>query len=175
MTESTSDKSGKVTPEHAREVAASIHRAQVTQIRDSAAEIVERKYGEKLPVRDSYDEIFETEMNGWCYGIENYPGAIYPALLHRVIRELSVSLRTAINHNVVFDIPALAYNVSRAAKFLVPEKDIAYSILSQLPFPWELGEDGMYVLGAVVDRMEQAHPGSYARLQRKWQMNKKAA
>ena len=128
MTIGSSEKPSKMSPDQAREIAASIHRAQVNQIKDNAASIVEHKYGEKLPVRDSYDEIFETEMNGWCYGIENYPGAIYPALLHRVIRELSVSLKTAIDHNVVFDIPSLAYNVSRAAKFLVPEK-------VQLAFP----------------------------------------
>ena len=57
-----------------------------------------------LKVIDSYDEIFGVEIDGWCYGVTNYPGEIFPGLVHRVIKELSPSFSAAIEHNVVFDI-----------------------------------------------------------------------
>ena len=55
-----------------------------------------------LPVKNRFDEVFEIEIEGWCYGLQNYPGEIFPALVHAIIRELAVSYRTAIAHHYPF-------------------------------------------------------------------------
>jgi hypothetical protein len=54
------------------------------------------------------------------------------------------------------------------SKYLVDEREITFSILSQLPNPATLGEDGQFVLGQIVDQVEQAYGGALERLERKW-------
>jgi len=121
-----------------------------------------------LQVRDKFDEIFSIEIDGWCYGIQNYPGEIFPGLVHAVIRELRGSLKAAVEHNLVFDLLLISKNMSKAAKYLVHEKEIAFSILAQLPHPHDLDEDGQFVLAQIVDQVEQEYGGAIERLQRKW-------
>jgi hypothetical protein len=121
-----------------------------------------------LQVIDRYDEVFEVEIEGWCYGITVYPGEIFPALIHAVVREISPAFKKAIECNVIFDILDVSMRLSRAAKYLVDEREITFSILSQLPNPATLGEDGQFVLGQIVDQVEQAYGGALERLERKW-------
>ena len=123
---------------------------------------------EQLPVKGHFDEIFNIEIDGWCYGLQNYPGEIYPGLVHAVLRELAPSYRAAIEHNLVFNILEVAKRFSRAAKYLIHEKEICFSILAQLPNPTSLDEDGQYVLAQIIDQAEQHHGGALVRLQRKW-------
>ena len=121
-----------------------------------------------LEVRDKFDEIFSIEIDGWCYGILNYPGEIFPGLIHAVIRKLRGSFRAAVDHNLVFDLLLVSKKMSQSAKYLVHEKEIAFSILAQLPHPHELDEDGQFVLAQIVDQVEQEYGGAIERLQRKW-------
>ncbi len=162
-------------PRFAFEVAEEIGVRQVDHVRSNAESLIAQSGQASFAVKNRYDEIFETEIRGWCYGIESYPGPVYPGLLHRIIQELAPSLFTAIENNVVFDVCALARNIHEACRQAVPERDIVYSLLFQLPSPADLSEDGMFVLGAIVDRVEQDHAGVYERLQRKWASQKRAA
>jgi hypothetical protein len=126
-------------------------------------------------VKDKFDEIFNIEMDGWCYGIQNYPGEIFPALIHAVVKELSLSFKNAIDNHYAFDIIDLSKRISQAAKFLIHEKEVAFSILAQLPNPSVLSEEGQYVLAQIIDQVEQSYGGAIERLQRKWQFEKKQA
>lgn len=162
-------------PTYALEIAQEIHARQLRQVRYDAESLISRSGQQHFQVKDRYDEIFETELRGWCYGIESYPGPVYPGLLHRIVQELAPALHTAIENNVVFDVCALAANIHIASKKLVPVRDIVFSLLFQLPHPSELSEDGMFVLGSIIDRVEQDYPGVYERLQRKWASAKRAA
>ncbi len=121
-----------------------------------------------MEIIDRFDEIFAIEIEGWCYGIQNYPGEIFSGLIHAMVKELRPSLQAAIEHNVLFDILAISKKFSRAAKYLVHEKEIAFSILAQLPNPSELDEDRQFIMAQIIDQVEQAYGGALDRLQRKW-------
>lgn len=121
-----------------------------------------------MTAKNSFDEIFAVETDGWCYGIANYPGEIHPALVHRMVKELAPLLREAVENNLIFNVLALAEKLSRAAKYLVPEREIAFGILASLPHPADFGEEGHFVLGQLVDQVENAYGGALDRMQQKW-------
>ncbi len=121
-----------------------------------------------LTVIDGYDEIFKIEMDGWCYGIQNYPGEIFAGLIHAVVKEISPAFKLAIQHHYAFDALELSQKLSKAAKYLVHEKEIAFSIMAQLPTPFELDEDGQFIMAQIVDKVEAAYGGVIERLERKW-------
>ena len=120
-------------------------------------------------IHDRFNEVFEIEMDGWCYGIEQYPGEIFPGLVHAIVKELAPSFKTAFEHNYVFDILALAEKFSRAAKYLVHAKEITFSILAQFPNPNTLNEEAQFAMAQVIDQVEQEHGGALSRLMRKWE------
>lgn len=126
-------------------------------------------------VNDKFDEIFKVEIEAWCYGISTYPGEIFPALLHRVVKELGVVFREAVANGLVFDIVDVATKLSKAGKYLVDEKELTFSVLAQLPNPATLNEDQQYVLANIIDQVEQAYGGALERLQRKWANERKRA
>lgn len=121
-----------------------------------------------LKVKDRYDELFDIEIDGWCYGVTHFPGEVSPGLVHRVVKELTDVFRGAIVHNYVFNMLDVAERISKSAKYLIDEKEIAFSILAQLPNPLTLDEEGQFVLAQVVDQAEQAYGGAIERLERKW-------
>jgi hypothetical protein len=121
-----------------------------------------------VDVIDNYDQIFEVEVEGWCYGITNYPGEVFPGLVHRIIQELSDSFRAAIEHNVIFDLLDISLRFSRAAKYLVDEREICFSILAQFPNPKTLSEDSQFAMAQIIDQAEQAYGGAVERLEKKW-------
>lgn len=119
-------------------------------------------------VKNRYDEIFEVEIDGWCYGIMHFPGEIHSALIHRVIQELSSAFREAVENRYVFNLLDLAVRLSRASKYLVPEKEIAFAILYQLPNPSQFDEEGQFIVAQLVDQVEQAYGNAIERIQKKW-------
>lgn len=123
-----------------------------------------------FPVINRYDEVFQIEMDGWCFGITNYPGEVSAQVVHRIIRELASSFQAAIEHNVVFDVMELASKFSAAARCLIHEQEIAFGIVAQLPNPATLSEDQQCVLGMVIDKVEQKHPGALEMFYRRWQI-----
>lgn len=128
-----------------------------------------------LPVKDSYDEVFKVEMEGWCYGIANYPGEIFPGLVHRVIKELGPSFREAIEHHLVFNVIETSQKFSKSAKYLINDKEIAFSILSTLPNPSVLDEDAQFIMAQIIDQVERAYGGALDRLQKKWGWERRQA
>ena len=121
-----------------------------------------------VQVKDRFDEIFEVEIDGWCYGLSHFPGEIHAALVHRVIKELGQSFKDAVDHNFVFNVLELSTRISRAAKYLVPEREVAFAVIYQLPNPAEFGEEGQFVIAQLVDQVEQAYGGALEKIQRKW-------
>ncbi len=114
-------------------------------------------------------------MEGWCFGITNYPGEVSPQIVHRIVRELASSFQAAIEHNVVFDILDLAGKFSAAARCLVHEHEIAFAIMAQLPNPANLHEDQQCILGMVIDKVEQKYPGALETFYKRWQIGVKEA
>ena len=126
-------------------------------------------------VKNHFDEIFEVEIDGWCYGITHFPGEVHAALVHRVIKELATSFKDAVNNHFVFNVVDLSTRISRAAKYLVPEKEVAFAILYQLPAPAEFDEEGQFVIAQLVDQVEQAYGGALEKVQKKWQWESEKA
>jgi predicted acetyltransferase len=124
-------------------------------------------------VRDHFDEIFDIEMEGWCHGITCYPGEIFPGLVHAVIKELQPSFKRALEYNYVFNVHKLAAKFAKAAKYMVPEKEIAFSIIAQMPNPVILTEEEQFVMAQIIDQVEQQYGGALERLRRKWAHEKK--
>jgi hypothetical protein len=128
-----------------------------------------------FPVKNRYDEVFEIEIDGWVFGLTNYPGEISAPVVHRIIRELATSFYAAIEHNVVFNVLEIAGKFSEAARFLIHEQEIALAIVAQLPNPANLMEEQQCVLGLVIDQVEQAYPGALDNFYKRWQIGSKAA
>jgi hypothetical protein len=128
-----------------------------------------------FPVKNRYDEVFQIEIEGWCFGLTNYPGEISPQIVHRIIRELASGFQAAIEHNVVFDINDIAVQFSKAARFLVHEKEISFAIIAQLPNPGTLLEEQQCVLGLVIDKVEQVYPGALESFYKRWQLGVREA
>jgi hypothetical protein len=126
--------------------------------------------------KNRFAEVFEIEMAGWCYGIEQYPGEIFPGLVHAVIRELSPAFKAAFEYGYVFDVIQLSDQLARAAKYLVHEKEICFSILAQFPNPAMLDEDAQFTMARVLDQAETQYGGILSRLLPKWEaQNRKRA
>jgi hypothetical protein len=128
-----------------------------------------------IPVKDRYDEVFEIEIEGWLFGLANYPGEISSQVIHRIVRELSTSFHLAIEHYVVFNILQIANKFSESARFLIHEQEIAMAIVAQLPNPATLEEDQQLILGLVIDQVEQAYPGSLSSFYNRWKIGRQAA
>jgi hypothetical protein len=126
-----------------------------------------------FPVKDRYDEVFEIEIDGWCFGLENYPGEVSAQIVHRIIRELASAFQAAVAHNVVFDMLGVAAKFSKASRYLIHEKELAFAIIAQLPNPSLLGEEEQCVLGMIIDQVEQAYGGALDNFYRRWQLGVK--
>jgi hypothetical protein len=86
-----------------------------------------------------------------------------------------MSFEAAIEHQVVFSILGLSRQISQAVEGIVSERDVAFSILGQLPNPSRLSEEERYVLAQVVDEVEKQYGGVIARLERKWKPTRRPA
>jgi hypothetical protein len=121
-----------------------------------------------MTVKNHYNEIFGIEIDGWCYGVKNYPGELNSGIIHAVIKELGPTFRRAIEHHFIFDVLLVAKNISLAAKVIVEPKEVAFSILANFPHPQTLPEEEQYVLAQLVDQVEKEYGGALSRLKRKW-------
>jgi len=126
-----------------------------------------------FPIKDRYDEVFEIEVDGWCFGLANYPGEVSAQIVHRIVRELASSFQAAVAHNVVFNILDIAGKFSKASRYLVHEKELAFAIISQLPNPSILEEEQQCVLGMIIDQVEQAYGGALDSFYKRWQLGPK--
>jgi hypothetical protein len=118
---------------------------------------------------EQYKEVFDLEIEGWCYGLATYPGEHFPELVHAVIREMKPSFARAIEYQHPFNLISIGDKLADACKFAVPEKELVFSMLAQLPSPYVLkAEDQMYTLAQILDFVEQQYPGAIERLERRW-------
>lgn len=121
-----------------------------------------------MEVKDRYDEIFELEVGALCYALTNYPGEVFDTLFYMCLNDLKDSFRTAVESNVIFDMLDVAARLSKAAKYLIDERDIAFEILNLLPSPAQLEEDGQFILAQLVDQVEQSYGGAIDFVESKW-------
>jgi hypothetical protein len=117
----------------------------------------------------SLEELFWETAEGWAFGMKNYPGEIYPELVYQVVKEFGEDIRLAIRCELILDLMKIHEKFTAAAKYLVPEKELAFNILAQLPKPSELRtENQLFALAQAIDSVEKKIPGAIERLERKW-------
>lgn len=122
-----------------------------------------------------YEEVFNLEIEAICYALTNYPGEIYDTLFYMCVRDLKNSFRAAIESNVTFDVIDIASRLSRAAKYLVDERDISFEILNLLPQPRTLSEDAQFVMAQIIDQVEQTYGGALEHVEKKWATERRQA
>ena len=121
-----------------------------------------------VAVKDNFDEIFEMEIECWCYGFTRFQGDISPELVHRVLMEMEPTFKAAIHNNYAFNLLETADRISRAAREVVHPKEVTFSILVHLPAPFELDEESQFALAQVVDQAEKEYGDVISRLERRW-------
>jgi hypothetical protein len=120
------------------------------------------------PVKDGYDRIFEIEVESWCYGLRHFPGPHGTGLVHRMIHELAPVFKTALAHNLVFNIFEVARRINHAAKHLVEDKEAVFSVLAQLRNVFSLNETEQFILAQALDPVTRRYPDALTRLDKKW-------
>lgn len=122
----------------------------------------------------TFEQIFKIEIEGWCYGLANYPGEVFPGLLHRIIRELAPTFIKALENEIAFDILDISMKLSKAAKYLIDEREICFSILAFIPTPEQFSEGAQFAMSRVIDQVEQAYGGALEKLEQKWKLEREA-
>lgn len=115
-----------------------------------------------------YASVFPVEVECWCFGISNFPGQLYPKLIHRVIKEMSPTFRAAIDNSYVFDVFDTAKKVYLASAGIIPEKQIVFSILANLPMAFELEEESQFILAQIIDQVEKVYGGVIDQMEELW-------
>lgn len=115
-----------------------------------------------------YASVFPIEVECWCYGMINFPGQLYPKLVHRVVKEMSPIFKAAIESMYVFDLFDTAKKISEASNQVVTERQAVFAILANLPMPFDLDEEALHTLGQVVDQAEQQYGGVLEQMEELW-------
>ena len=122
-----------------------------------------------------FEEIFEIELDCWCYGLQRVNREIDSSVLHKVIKEFAPVLLKSIQHLYVCDLIETSRRLTSAARCKVSQKEITFYILSYLPSPSELTEEQSATLQKIVDGVEKTYGGAVQRLEKRWKAMKAIA
>ncbi len=118
---------------------------------------------------NSFGEIFNVELECWCYGISHATEKVDHRVLHQVIKSFAPVIREAIENLYAFDILDTAKRLVRSGKCKpTEEKEIVFYLLSTLPTPRELTKEQNDVLIQIVNQVEDVYGGAFSRLEKKW-------
>ncbi|MCS6961053.1 MAG: hypothetical protein NZT61_00920 [Deltaproteobacteria bacterium] len=121
-----------------------------------------------------FKEILKIELEGWCYGISNYPGEIHAGLIHRIIQELQGTICRAMEEDVEIDFVKLGTKIAQASRYMVDEREVTFSLLCQLPNPNYLdGKEQQYVRRAIQKACE-TFPEIEQMMELKWKFDEEA-
>lgn len=130
----------------------------------------------QLPrAKDGYDEIFSIEIECWCHGLKQFNGTITPGLMHRVISELAPIIRGAILHDHIFNLLEISEQLSQACKRVCDVREVAFSLLLQLPAPIGLEENAQFILAQIIDQAERTFGPVLFLLEEEWHKLRKAS
>lgn len=115
-----------------------------------------------------YASVYPIEIECWCFGISNFPGQLYPKLIHRVIKEMSPTFRAAIDNGYIFDVFDTAKKIYSASAGIVQEKQIVFAMLANLPLAFELEEESQYILAQIIDQVEVVYGGVVEQMEELW-------
>lgn len=116
----------------------------------------------------SFAELFEIEIEGWRYGIEQNITDLSPKVIFEILNEMEQVFTTSIENHYAFDLVSIATGFSKASRQLVKEKEVAFYILSTLPHPKNFNEKQKKVLAKIIDQAEKQYGGAKERLKKRW-------
>jgi len=119
-------------------------------------------------VAANFAEIFEVELQCWCYGLTNIEDRVERRALNEVVKDFAPVFKEAIENLYAFDPIETTRRLLTAARCPELEKEMTFYLLSLLPFPTELNGEQAKILNEIVLKVERLFGGAIQRLQRKW-------
>lgn len=114
-------------------------------------------------------EIFDIEIEGWCYGLRNYPGEVYTELVSSVLDEVSPCFKAALEIGLAFDVLNIAEKFVEASHYIVDHYTITKLICQKLPNPNKIeDEDELYVIAEILDKIEKQYIGIHIVMENFW-------
>ena len=115
-----------------------------------------------------YAEIFAIELDCWCHGLKTVTAEIDSHVLHQVVKQFAPVMQESILSLYAFDVIEVTQRFLAASRCRIPERELAFHILSLLPSPSGLDAEQLAVLTAIVDQTEKKFSGAVQRLEKKW-------
>jgi hypothetical protein len=119
-----------------------------------------------------FEKAFRLEVDSWCYGLANLQETILPGVVHRVIKELSPILKKSLEEGYALSISEAAQALEVACGKVVPEKEIAFALIAQLPDPKVLNATGKEVFALIIAQAERKYGKVVQRVKEKFQLEK---
>lgn len=114
-------------------------------------------------------EVFDVEIEGWCYGLRNYPGEVYTELVSSVLDEVSPCFKAALEIGLAFDVLKIAEKFVEATHYIVDHYTITKLICQKLPNPNKMDdEDELYVIAEILDKIEKQYVGIHIVMENFW-------
>ncbi len=114
-------------------------------------------------------EIFDVEIEGWCYGLRNYPGEVYTELVSCVLDEVSPCFKAALEVGYAFNVLDIAEKFVEAGHYIVDHYTITKLICQKLPNPSKIeDEDELYVVANILDKIESQYVGIHVVMENFW-------
>ncbi|MGI6680780.1 MAG: hypothetical protein ACOX3T_04775 [Bdellovibrionota bacterium] len=118
-------------------------------------------------------DIFDLEIQAWCYGLKNYPGEIYTDLVLAVIDEVTPCFIEALKSNLQFSVVDIANKFVEASHYVVDHYTITKLICQKLPNPNELTDnandmDELYLIANILSEIEEHYVGFHAVMEDYW-------
>ena len=107
----------------------------------------------------SYAEIFPIEIEGWCRGIENFPGELSPLTIKRIVFQLQPAFLMAFESGLQVDLVAIARQFSVAARGVVALREVLEWLVEALPGPNGLSVDSLYSIADALGQANSSLPG----------------
>jgi|GEM_PF-6333182 len=111
-------------------------------------------------------------VDRWCFGVQNYPGEIYPKLIFKVIKQLAPAIKAAVEGNLVINLVALGQHLAQAGKYVVSEQEIILALAGALPCPTAIDPSHHETLANTLGVIEQVLPGSLSQVKDHWELER---
>lgn len=115
-------------------------------------------------------DIFDLEIQAWCYGLKNFPGEIYTDLVAAVLDEVAPCFREALKSNLKINVVDIAEQFVEASHYIVDHYTITKLICQKFPNPNELSEDmdELYAIANILDEIEGQYVGFHTVMENFW-------
>ena len=122
-------------------------------------------------------DIFDLDIQAWCYGLKNYPGQINTDLVAAVLNEVAPCFKEALKANLQFRVVDIAEQFVEASHYVVDHYTITKLICQSFPNPNDLSDDmdELYLIANILDEIEGQYVGFHTVMENYWSNTSKSA